>query len=143
RSPEYAQVLNKYLSRLAQQHAVPEALVVLRRELDRNPDDPGLYERFAQFLEQNALGSEEEAVYKRAIQKFSGTSWYEKLSRWYLRHDRQNDFESLTNQVTKIFSGTELQAYVEQVRIPSALSVAGGGDAPRRGSPHIALVKQT
>jgi len=140
RSPEYAQVLNKYLSRLAQQHAVPEALVVLRRELDRNPDDPGLYERFAQFLEQNALGSEEEAVYKRAIQKFSGTSWYEKLARWYLRHDRQNDFESLTNQVTKIFSGTELQAYVEQVRIPSALSVAVEEYAHRRFPHNLTFV---
>lgn len=124
RSPEYEHVLNEYLSRLSLQNAVPAALVILRQELDRNPDDPGLYERSAQFLEQNGLGTEQEAVYKRAIQKFPGTSWYEKLARWYLRHNRKDDFHQLTNQVADIFSGTELQAYFEQIWVPSSLSLA-------------------
>ena len=35
---------------------IPAALGVLRREIDRNPDDPGLYERLAVFLDQNRLG---------------------------------------------------------------------------------------
>ncbi|HEY6249180.1 MAG TPA: hypothetical protein VI685_04420 [Candidatus Angelobacter sp.] len=124
RSPEYQHVLNEYLSRLAQQNAIPEALVILRRELDRNPDDPGLYERCAQFLEQNGLGTEQEALYKKAIQKFPGTSWYQKLARWYLRHNQENDFQEITSQVADIFSGTELQAYFEQIWVPSSLSMA-------------------
>lgn len=124
RSPDYELVLNQYLSRLARQNAVPRALLVLRHELDRNPNDPGLYEKFAQFLEQNSLGTEQEAVYKRAIQKFPGTSWYEKLARWYLRRDREQDFEALSRRVAEIFSGTELQAYFTQVSMPTSASLA-------------------
>ncbi|PYP91831.1 MAG: hypothetical protein DMG65_05885 [Candidatus Angelobacter sp. Gp1-AA117] len=124
RFPDYELVLNQYLSRLARQNAVPQALLVLRHELDRNPNDPGLYEKFAQFLEQNSLGTEQEAVYKRAIQKFPGTSWYEKLARWYLRRDREQEFEALSRRVADIFSGTELQAYFAQVTMPSSASLA-------------------
>jgi hypothetical protein len=60
RSPEYARVLDRYLARLAQQKQVPQALAVLRREIDRNPNDPGIYERLAQFLDQNQLWTEQE-----------------------------------------------------------------------------------
>src|SRR5215471_5816435 len=140
RSPEYAHVLEMYLGRLSAKHAVPEALVVLRHELDRNPDDPGLYERVAQFLEQNALGTEQEALYKRAIQKFPGTSWYEKMARWYLRHNREGDFQSLTSRVCEIFSGTELQAYFEQIRVPSSLSLAVVRYAHQRFPHNLAFV---
>ena len=55
RSAEYARVLERYLGRLVQQKQVPEALAVLRREIDRNPNDPGLYERLAEFLQQNQM----------------------------------------------------------------------------------------
>ncbi len=51
RSPEYARVLERYLARLVELKEIPQALAVLRRELDHNPDDPGLYERLAVFLD--------------------------------------------------------------------------------------------
>jgi tetratricopeptide (TPR) repeat protein len=89
--------------------------VVLRKELDRNPDDPGLYERLAQFLDQNRLGEQQEQVYQKAIQKFDGTSWYHKLARFYLRHDRNADFNRLSEQVIRTFSGTELESYFVDV----------------------------
>src|SRR5258708_21258534 len=53
RSPEYARVLERYLARLVEMKQVPQALAVLRCEIDRNPDDPGLYVRLAVFLNQN------------------------------------------------------------------------------------------
>ena len=64
---------------------IPQALAVYRRELDRNPDDPGLYNRFAGFLEQNRVGDEVEQVYRRAVAQFQDNSWYDKLARWYAR----------------------------------------------------------
>ena len=64
RSPEYSRVLERYLARLVQLKQIPEALAVLRREIDRNPDDPGLYERLAVFLDQNKLGIEQEEIYR-------------------------------------------------------------------------------
>src|SRR4029077_17096875 len=78
RSPEYARVLERYLARLVEMKQIPSALGVLRREIDRNPDDPGLYERLAVFLDQNRLGAEQEEVYRRAIARFSDKSWYHK-----------------------------------------------------------------
>ncbi|HET9837691.1 MAG TPA: hypothetical protein VFR84_05595 [Candidatus Angelobacter sp.] len=113
RSPEYQRVLDRYIARLVSLHQVPAALAVWRQELDRNPYDPGLYEKFARFLDGNRLGTEEEAVYKKAIQQFPGTSWYHKLARWYLKEKRSRDLETLSAQVIQIFSGSDLQAYIQ------------------------------
>ncbi len=114
RSPEYQNVLDRYISRLVALKQVPAALAVWRQELDRNPNDPGLYEKFADFLEGNRLGTEEEAVYKRAIQQFQGKNWYHKLARWYLGKKREQDFAALSQQVLKIFSGSEVEAYLRE-----------------------------
>ncbi|MGA7077673.1 MAG: hypothetical protein WBY61_03060, partial [Terriglobales bacterium] len=115
RSPEYARVLERYLARLVQMKQIPQALAVLRREIDRNPDDPGLYERLAVFLDQNQLGSEQEEVYRRAMARFPDRSWYGKLARFYLRHKRTDDFEQLTREAVKTFSGTDLEFYFHNV----------------------------
>ena len=115
RSPEYQRVLDRYISRLVSLHQIPAALVVWRQELDRNPNDPGLYEKFARFLEGNRLGTEEEAVYKRAIQQFPGRSWYHKLARWYLSKKREQDLQALSQQVLQIFSGSDVEAYLRNV----------------------------
>jgi tetratricopeptide (TPR) repeat protein len=115
RSPEYARVLERYLARLVEMEQIPQALGVLRREIDRNPDDPGLYERLATFLAQNRLGSEQEEVYRRAMARFSDRSWYDKLARFYLREKRRAEFEQLTRQAVDTFTGTELESYFQDV----------------------------
>ena len=111
RSADYAAVLNRYLARLASLSRVPQALAVLRREVDNNPNDPGLYERLVQFLDQNELGAQVEQVYRRAIQQFPDRSWYHLLARWYLRQRRNADYEALSDEVVKIFQGGELDFY--------------------------------
>ncbi len=115
RSTDYAEVLNKYLARLSALRQPMEALKVYRSELDRNPNDPGLYQRFAGFLEQNNLGADVQDVYRRAIAKFPDKSWYDKLARLYLRGKQQDQFAALTREATGIFSGTELEAYFGSV----------------------------
>lgn len=119
RSPEYARVLDRYLARLVALKRLPAALAVYRQELQRNPDDPGLYERFAAFVEQNKLGAEVELVYRSAISQFKSRTWYERLARWYLRQKRREDFARLADQVTKIFSGSDLERYVSDLVTPS------------------------
>ena len=64
RSSEYARVLDRYIARLVSRRQLPDALAVYRREIERNPSDPGLYAATAQFLEQNSLTSEVEQVYR-------------------------------------------------------------------------------
>jgi cellulose synthase operon protein C len=115
RSPEYARVLERYLARPVELKQIPAALGVLRREIEHNPDDPGLYERLAVFLDQNQLGTELEEVYRRAMAKFPDRSWYHKLARFYLRHRRDDDFEKLTQDAVKEFKGTELERYFQSV----------------------------
>jgi cellulose synthase operon protein C len=118
RSPEYQRVLDRYLSRLVSLKKLPQALTVLRGELDRNPNDPGIYERLAQFLDENQLWADQEQVYRRAIQQFPDKSWYHKLARWYLRRRRDADFDQLTQQVVKIFRGSALENYFRDVVQP-------------------------
>ncbi len=115
RSPEYARVLERYLARLVQMREIPQSLAVLSREIDRNPDDPGLYERLAVFLDQNRLGSQQEEIYRRAIARFSDKSWYDKLARFYLRYKRNSEFEQLTREAVKTFQGSELEQYFTHV----------------------------
>jgi len=75
RSPDYARVLDRYIARLVSLKRVPDAVALFRRELDRNANDPGLYERLAAFLDQNHLGDEVEQVYQRAVAQFQNPSW--------------------------------------------------------------------
>ncbi|HEY6263795.1 MAG TPA: tetratricopeptide repeat protein [Candidatus Acidoferrum sp.] len=115
RSPEYSRVLERYLARLVELKEIPQALGVLRREIDHNPADPGLYERLAVFLEQNALGTEQEEIYRRAIARFPERSWYNKLARYYLRYKKNAEFEKLTQDAVKQFDGSDLQNYFQSV----------------------------
>jgi cellulose synthase operon protein C len=115
RSPEYARVLERYLARLVELKQIPAALGVLRREIEHNPDDPGLYERLAVFLDQNRLGSELEETYRRAMARFPDRGWYHKLARYYLRERREAEYEKLTQDAVKVFKGTELEAYFQNV----------------------------
>ena len=115
RSPEYSQVLERYISRLVALQRPLAVLELFRREMDHNPNDPGLYERLATFLEQNRMDARIEAVYKKALQQFPDRSWYQKLARWYLRRREQQQFEELTRQVIQTFSGTDLEEYFRSV----------------------------
>ena len=115
RSPEYARVLERYLARLVELKQIPSALGVLRHEIDRNPDDPGLYERLASFLDQNRLGSQQEEIYRLAISRFADKSWYDKLARFYLRYKRDREFEQLTRDAVASFRGSELEQYFGNV----------------------------
>lgn len=111
RSGEYVQVLDKYLSRLAGLKRPLDALRVYRAEIDRNPNDPGLYQRFASFLEQNGMARDVEDVYSKAIAKFADRSWYHKLARWYLRRRQSSALEKISREAIAVFSGTQLESY--------------------------------
>ena len=119
-SASYQQVLDRYLSRLVSLKQLPDALAVLKGELDRNPQDPGLYQRLADFLEQNALNAHVEEVYQKAIDQFQQPGWYAKLARFYLRSKRKAEYGDLTKKVTGIFAGTELEDYLKDAPAPDA-----------------------
>jgi tetratricopeptide (TPR) repeat protein len=111
----YGQLLDRYLGRLTTEKKLPEALAVLRHELDRNPDDPLFYERLADFLQQNNFASQEEEVYRSAIGRFKTRDWYDRLARLFIREQRRQDYSALTRQVVDTFRGTELESYISGV----------------------------
>jgi cellulose synthase operon protein C len=115
RSPEYARVLDRYVARLVSLKRTRDALAIYRREIDRNPNDPGLYDVLAAFLEQNKLGAEMEQTYQRAIAQFPDHTWEHKLARWYLRQRRAADVAKITQDVVKTFSGTELDGFFKDI----------------------------
>ncbi len=92
-----------------------DALALYRREIDQNPQDPGLYERLATFLEQNKLDDQLENTYREAMKKFNDASWSDKLARFYLRRDQLQSYENLTKQVVDTFSGSDLERYFREV----------------------------
>jgi tetratricopeptide (TPR) repeat protein len=112
----YTRVLDRYLGRLTATGQLPRALAVLRAQLDRNPNDPLLYERLATFLQQNNLSAQQEEVYSLALARFQEPTYYNKLARLYLRESKSQAFADLTHKVTDIFSGTELDAYFLNVK---------------------------
>ena len=115
RAAEYVQVLDKYLSRLAAVNRPLDAFRVYRTEMGRNPNDPGLYERFAASLEQNGMSRDVEDVYTRAIAKFADRSWYHKLARWYLRGKEYGALEKISREAIAVFSGTDLEQYFSEI----------------------------
>jgi len=124
RSPQYVRTLDRYVARLVALKRLPQALALYRQEIDRNSNDPGLYERFAVFLEQNKYGGEVEQVYRQAVQKFQDDTWTSKLARWYLRRKMVAQFEAITRDVTRTFSGTSLEKYFGEVVAGSGASAA-------------------
>ena len=90
-------------------------VAVYRREIERNPNDPGLYAAAAQFLEQNRFTAEVEQIYRLALQQFPDRSWHHRLARWYLRQRRAAAFETLSRDVTRTFDGTDLAGYFSAV----------------------------
>ncbi len=117
RSYDYARVLDRAIARLVALQRLPDAVAVFVREIGRSPDDPGLYERFASFLDANGLAERVEGVYRQAIGRFDDRSWQHKLARWYVRHKRGAEFEQLAREVTQAFSGSELETYFQQIPI--------------------------
>jgi tetratricopeptide (TPR) repeat protein len=121
RNAEYPRVLDRYIARLVATRQPAQALALYRREIDRNPNDPGLYERLAAFLEQNKMTAEIEATYRKAIQQFPDKSWSHKLARFFLRQKMTAQYDAFTRDVAAAFSGTELAEYLSVSQQQGAL----------------------
>ncbi len=115
RVPDYARVLDRYLSRLVQLNRPFDAVALLRKEIDSNPDDAGLYQRLALFVEQNNLVNDLEQTYKQALARFKDLSWANKLARFYLRRKQLSEYGALTRRITDTFAGSELSAFLSNV----------------------------
>ncbi|MBM3754707.1 MAG: hypothetical protein FJW38_12085 [Acidobacteria bacterium] len=145
RSVDYPRVLDRYIARLSATRQATRALALYFRELDRNPNDPGLYEKVAGFLDQNRMAAEIEGTYRRALQQFNDKSWSHKLARYFLRQKMNAKFDELTKQVAGSFSGLELEEYLrvsaQQGSLDPVLYLQVNRHAHQRFPHHIPFVK--
>lgn len=126
---EYSRILDRYVGRLVQEKQLPQALAVLRKQLDLYPNDPLLYERLANFLQQNNLSAQQEETYKLALARFPDATWYDKLARLYLRQRNREAYTNITHQVTDIFAGTDLDEWFRHAGSLAAFNTPAQRDA--------------
>ena len=112
RSPEYSHVLDLYISRLVQLRRLKDAVAIYRKEIDRNPDDPGIYERLALFVEQNHFDGDLELTYRAAMKRFDGPTWPDKLARFYIRRRQADAYLALAKELTDKFEGSDLAIFI-------------------------------
>ena len=110
----YSEVLGRLINSFAKDKQTTEILQVYSKEITRHPDAEWLYEARLNWLDQTNLTDEQLAAYRQALDKFQTTSWRDKLARWFLRKDREADFEQFsTDLVAKLDEG-ETQGYLAQ-----------------------------
>ncbi len=126
---QYSGILDRYVGRLVAEKQLPQALSVLRKQLDLYPNDPLLYERLANFLQQNNLSAQQEETYKLALARFPNATWYDKLARLYLRERNREAYTNITHQVTDIFAGTELDEWFQHAGSLAAFNTPAQRDA--------------
>lgn len=121
RSPDYARVLDRYVARLTASGQPEAAARVYAEQIAANPNDPGLYERFADSLQSYGFQNRVEQVYQQAIARFDEPDWHHKLARWYLRQKRQADVFRHSQGLVESFDGTDLEPYFQQIIYTSSV----------------------
>jgi tetratricopeptide (TPR) repeat protein len=100
---------------LTQANRISDAIALYEKEISRNPDDPGLYQNMALFVEQNRLDIQLAETYRAAFNRFKDDSWASKLARLYLRRKQYSDYEALVRQITGTFEGSELAKFISGI----------------------------
>ena len=102
----YEQVLEMLVDSLAKDKLTVDIIAVYSNEIARHPDAEWLYEARLKWLDQTNLTDDQLAAYKQALDKFQSSSLRDKLARWFLRKDREADFEQFsTDLVSKLKEG--------------------------------------
>lgn len=110
----YQDVLKRAVASLAKDNKTADILALYAAELEKYPNESGLYEETLQWLGQTNLVEEQLKIYKRAVQKFPETSWRDRLARWFLKQQRQQEFETYSRELLAKMGDTETQAFLKE-----------------------------
>ncbi|HEY6403488.1 MAG TPA: hypothetical protein VI479_18840, partial [Blastocatellia bacterium] len=108
----YAMVLSRYVASLARENLTAEILALYSNEINKYPDEQGLYEQRLQWLGQTNLIEEQLRVYQEAINRFKTNVWTDRLARWYLRRERKGEFERLSRDLIEKMNDEETGAWL-------------------------------
>ena len=117
RSPEYARILDRYISRLVSMKRLRDALALYRSEIDRNPNDPGFVRTARRVPRRKQVGQRSGADLSPChVAILRSRLGPEKLARWYLKHKRTAEFDQLTQEVVKDFlSAQNWKLYIREI----------------------------
>ncbi len=108
----YALVLSRYVASLARENRTAEILALYSSEINKYPDEQGLYEQRLQWLGQTNLVEEQLRVYQEAINRFKTNVWTDRLARWYLRRERKGEFERLSRDLIEKMNDGEIETWL-------------------------------
>ncbi|MGH9752027.1 MAG: tetratricopeptide repeat protein, partial [Blastocatellia bacterium] len=111
-SISYAFVLSRYVASLARENRTAEILALYSNEINKYPDEQGLYEQRLQWLGQTNLVEEQLRVYQEAINRFKTNVWTDRLARWYLRRERKGEFERLSRDLIEKMNDGEIETWL-------------------------------
>src|SRR5262245_39353659 len=107
----YAFVLSRYVASLARENRTAEILALYSGEINKYPDEQGLYEQRLQWLGKTNLVEEQLRVYQDAINRFKTTLWTDRLARWYLRRERKSEFERFSRDLIEKMNDGEIETW--------------------------------
>jgi predicted Zn-dependent protease len=108
----YAHVLSRYVASLARENRTAEILALYSSEINKYPDDQGLYEQRLRWLGQTNLVEEQLRVYQEAINRFKTNVWTDRLARWYLRRERKGEFERFSRDLIEKMNDGEIETWL-------------------------------
>ncbi|MBO0724463.1 MAG: hypothetical protein J2P52_02595 [Blastocatellia bacterium] len=108
----YAMVLSRYVASLARENRTAEILALYSGEINKYPDEQGLYEQRLQWLGQTNLAEEQLRVYQEAINRFKTNVWTDRLARWYLRRERKGEFERFSRDLIEKMNDGEIETWL-------------------------------
>lgn len=107
--PGYKQLLDEAVARLDERDGSHRAaLELLLGELDRLPEAEALWLDLAQRIEGWNLDDELGPRYERALERFGGPTWWDRLARFYARRSRQAELRRLADDLVARFRGSEI-----------------------------------
>ncbi len=110
----YREVLERLVTSLAKEKNVAGILDVFSGEIKKHPTAEWLYEERLSWLEKTNLTDDQLAAYQEALNRFQSSGWSDKLARWLLRQNRQEDFDKFSTDLVGKLDDAEIQHYLSE-----------------------------
>lgn len=110
----YREVLERLVASLAKEKNFGGILDVFSGEIKKHPQSEWLYEERLSWLEQTNLTDDQLAADQEALNRFQSGSWRDKVARWFLRQNRQEDFDKFSTDLVGKLNDAEIQQYLSE-----------------------------
>jgi len=111
-SVAYADVLARYVASLNKDNRASDILALYANEIKKYGEEQGLYEQLLQWLGQTNMVDEQLRLYQETIKKFPTTTWHDRLARWFLKRQKNQEFEAFSRDLLERLDDDEVERYL-------------------------------